>query len=79
MRLTPFYPSDEYGGNIHLGAVSFHHDNSGLGHVVVLPILLRIVADGGIRRHANVLVENRPPDLRATPDVAVVENHAVFH
>ena len=46
--------------------------------MVELAVALEIVADRGIRRYANVLVENRAADARAAADVAVVENNRVF-
>src|ERR1700730_9432769 len=59
--------------------MAFHHYYAGLGDVVELAVALEVVADGGIFRHTDVLVENSAADARATPDVAVVKDNRILN
>ena len=43
-----------------------------------LAVVFQVVADLGILRHADVLVENGPPQFRAPADIAVVQDHALI-
>ena len=65
--------------DIHRRPVAFHHHDAGLGHVVSLAVELEIEADAARPVNADVLIENRPADLRAAADVAVVQNDRILH
>src|ERR1039458_697940 len=43
-----------------------------------LAVVFQVVADLGILRHADVLVQNSPPQFRAPADIAVVQDHVLI-
>ena len=58
--------------------MAFHNHDAGLGDVIELAVALEIITDGGIFRHADILVENSPADARPPPDVAVVKDNRIL-
>src|SRR5690348_3106187 len=46
---------------------------------MVHTVALQIVADYGIVRYANILVENRVPNFGAASDVTIVQDYAILH
>src|SRR5438445_271610 len=59
--------------------MAFYDDNPGLGDVIQLAVALEVVADGGIFRDADVLVENSPAHTRTPPDDAVVKDNRILN
>src|SRR5450755_3758422 len=75
--VTPAF-SEVHTGDVHRGAVSFNHHDAAVGDMVELTVALQIVADDGIRRHPDVLVEDRAANAGPAADVAVIEDDGVL-
>src|SRR5215831_20197687 len=73
-------PALHYQGcDVHGSAVPTDDDDAALRYVMMDPIALRIIADGSVFRDTDVFVEHGAADFGTAADVAVVQNHAVFH
>ena len=46
---------------------------------MVAAIVLQVVADFGVRRDADVLVQNGAPHFGAAADIAIVQDDRIFH
>src|SRR5580692_5219958 len=65
----------QHGCHRHWAVFAPNHDDAGLSHVPsALAISIEIVSNLSVRGNANVLVENRSPDFRRPPDIAVVHD-----
>src|SRR4051812_4685923 len=68
--LSPFDVRCERLGQLGLG----DDDHPLVRHLeAALPVVVQVVADGGVRRDLHVLVDNRPADAAVPADVHAVE------
>src|SRR6266851_5268748 len=56
-----------------------NHDQARVGDEEALTIALEVIADLLALRHENVLVDDRAPNFRMTPDIRIVHDHRVFN
>ena len=57
--------------------VGYSH-NSGIGHMVMVAIMLQVVANALSIWNCDVLVHDGVPNLAATPDGAVIQNYRIL-
>src|SRR5579872_169117 len=55
-----------------------HHHDAAVGNVVQAAVALQIVADGGIGRDLDVLVEDGAADAGPASNVAIVEDDGIL-
>src|SRR5882757_4191315 len=78
--------ADRWGPGARAGAGGSQHplalaegDHPGVGDGVELAVALGVDADGGARRHVDVLVQHRAAHDGAAPDPYVVVQHRALH
>src|SRR5579872_5426381 len=76
--LLPAKRSDHHARHVHHRPVPLDDHDSAVGDMVKLPVPVEVEAYCRVLRHSDVLVENRPPDSGASPDIAIVENDGIL-